>query len=153
MGQTRFGNCGGFCPHAGECGQTSMPYAQTTHRSSTKLRRCTGRYIKTTASGMNSVGQASVGAGVRENVRAWAAEGTILLEGHMRFFERSQRADRAPVGCTYSSDRSHGKRSCAPGVPGHRGAREGHLEYLGLHPPQKPVPQRPSARLRSSLGW
>jgi hypothetical protein len=39
-----------------------MPYAQITQRSSTKLRRCTDRYVKTTASGMTSVGQASVGA-------------------------------------------------------------------------------------------
>jgi hypothetical protein len=32
----------------------------------------------------------------------------------MRLFERSQRADRAPVVCTYPRDRSHGQRSCAP---------------------------------------
>ena len=61
----------------------------------------------------------------RGSVRAWAAEGTMLLGGHMRFFERSQRADRAPVVCTYPRDRSHRQRSCAPCVPGHRGARKG----------------------------
>jgi hypothetical protein len=123
------------------CGlnEASMPYAQTTQRSSTKLRRCTDIYVKTTASGMTSVGQASVGTGpcVRE-----AAEGTILLGGHMRFFERSQRADRAPVVCTYPRDRSHRQRSCAPCVATWPSwGTEGHLEYLGLHPPQKSGPQ------------
>jgi hypothetical protein len=110
-----------------------MPYAQTTHRSSTKLSRYTVRYIKTTASGTASVGNASVGAGIREHVRAWEADGAILLGGHARFVEKTQRADRATAGCTYARDRSHGQRSCAPCVPGHRGARGGRLEYLGLH--------------------
>jgi hypothetical protein len=72
----------------------------------------------------------------------------------MRFFERSQRADRAPVVCTYPRDRSHRPHAallCTVCTWPSWGT-EGHLEYLGLHPPQEPGPQRPSV-LPSSLGW
>jgi hypothetical protein len=37
----------------------------------------------------------------------------------MRFFERPHRAERAPVGCTYPMDRSHGQRSQHLAIVGH----------------------------------